>query len=98
MSGIVNKFWITVTAVLTVLIWLWLFPTMLDRYGLLRTIGVSIVLVVAMSLHYIRVYWISTWFGKDAHEKQSDKPSEVDQERTDMRQLANALNREITIE
>jgi hypothetical protein len=62
MSQYINKFWVAVTALLTLILLIFLFPKMYDRYGLVQALLLSVVLVFAMSLYYIRGYWVSRWF------------------------------------
>jgi hypothetical protein len=66
---IFNPFWIAVTAILTVIVWAVLFPRMLEQYGLARALLLSIVLVFAMSLYYVRGWWVSSILNKKANKE-----------------------------
>ncbi|UCD63120.1 MAG: hypothetical protein JSW34_10220 [Candidatus Zixiibacteriota bacterium] len=62
----INKFWLAVTALIGLGLFVCLFPLLLDKYGLMRAILWSLLIPVAMALAYIRGYWVSTWLsGKD---------------------------------
>jgi len=64
MSKYINKFWVSVTAILTIIVLIYLFPIMYNRYGLATAILLSLLLVFGMALYYIRGYWISIWISK----------------------------------
>lgn len=64
MSKYINKFWVSVTLILTVIVLIYLFPIMHNRYGLATAILLSLFLVFGMSLYYIRGYLISSWISK----------------------------------
>jgi hypothetical protein len=64
MSKYINKFWVSLTAVLTIILLIYLFPIMYDQYGFIKAILLSLCLIFGMSLYYIRGYWISKWLSK----------------------------------
>ena len=59
-----NKFWVALTAVITIGLLAYLFPLLLDKYGLVKAILLACLIPVAMSLAYLRGYWIATLFEK----------------------------------
>lgn len=59
-----NKFWVTVTAVITVCLLAYLFPLLLDKYGLVKAVLLACLIPVAMTMAYFRGYWVSTLFQK----------------------------------
>ncbi len=59
-----NKFWVAVTAVITICLLAYLFPLLLDKYGLVKSVLLASFIPVAMTLAYFRGYWISTLFEK----------------------------------
>ena len=59
-----NKFWVAVTAVITIGLLAYLFPLLLDKYGLLKAILLASLIPVAMTLAYFRGYWVSTLIEK----------------------------------
>jgi hypothetical protein len=59
-----NKFWVTVTASITLGLFAYLFPLLLNKYGLLKAILLACLIPVAMTMAYFRGYWISTLFDK----------------------------------
>ncbi|UCE42620.1 MAG: hypothetical protein JSV17_06600 [Candidatus Aminicenantes bacterium] len=59
-----NKFWVTVTAIITIGLLAFLFPLLLNKYGLVKAILLACLIPVAMGLAYIRGYWVSTLFEK----------------------------------
>ena len=59
-----NKFWITATAVITLGLLAYLFPLLLDKYGLFKGILLACLIPVAMILAYVRGYWVSTLLEK----------------------------------
>jgi hypothetical protein len=59
-----NKFWVAVTAVITIGLLAYLFPLLLDKYGLMKAILLACLILVAMTLAYFRGYWISTLIEK----------------------------------
>jgi xanthine/uracil permease len=59
-----NKFWVAVTAVITIGLLAYLFPLLLDKYGILKAILLACLIPVAMGLAYFRGYWVSTLFEK----------------------------------
>ena len=59
-----NKFWVTVTAIITVILFIYLFPLLLDKYGLLKAILWISLLPVGMTLAYLRGYWIHSLISK----------------------------------
>ena len=59
-----NKFWVALTAVITLGLLAYLFPLLLDKYGLVKAILLACLIPVAMSLAYLRGYWIATLFEK----------------------------------
>ena len=61
-----NKFWVGVTAVITFGLLVYLFPLLLGKYGLIKAVLLACLIPIAMSLAYLRGYWISTLFEKKA--------------------------------
>lgn len=59
-----NKFWVAVTAAVTIGLLAYLFPLLLDKYGLVKAILLACLIPVAMTLAYFRGDWISTLFEK----------------------------------
>ena len=59
-----NKFWVTVTAVITLGLLAYLFPLLLNKYGLVKALLLACLIPVAMTMAYFRGYWISTLFDK----------------------------------
>lgn len=59
-----NKFWVAVTAVITIGLLVYLFPLLLEKYGLLKAILLACFIPVAMTLAYFRGYWVSALFEK----------------------------------
>jgi hypothetical protein len=59
-----NKFWVAVTAVITLGLLAILFPLLLDKYGLLKAILLACLIPVAMTMAYFRGYWVSTLIEK----------------------------------
>ena len=59
-----NKFWVAVTAVITIGLLAYLFPLLLNKYGLVKAILLACLIPVATTLAYFRGYWISSMFDK----------------------------------
>jgi len=59
-----NKFWVTVTAVITIGLLAYLLPLLLDKYGLVKAVLLACLIPVAMAMAYIRGYWISKLIDK----------------------------------
>ncbi len=59
-----NKFWVALTAVITICLLAYLFPHLLDKYGLVKALLLACLIPVAMGLAYLRGYWVSTLFEK----------------------------------
>jgi hypothetical protein len=59
-----NKFWVMVTAIITIGLLVYLFPLLLDKYGLFKAVLQACLIPVAMILAYFRGYWVSTLFEK----------------------------------
>jgi len=59
-----SKFWVALTAVITIGLLAYLFPLLLDKYGLGKAILLGCLIPVAMALAYLRGYWIATLFEK----------------------------------
>ncbi len=59
-----NKFWVALTAVITIGLLAYLFPRLLDKYGLVKALLLACLIPVAMGLAYLRGYWVSTLFAK----------------------------------
>jgi hypothetical protein len=59
-----NKFWVAVTAVITIGLLAYLFPLLLDKYGLVKAILLACLIPVAMTMAYFRGYWVSTLIEK----------------------------------
>lgn len=55
-----NKFWVSITVVITLGLLAYLFPLLLGKYGLVKAVLLACLIPVAMSLAYLRGYWIST--------------------------------------
>ncbi len=71
-AKLVNKFWLALTAVITTGLLAYLFPLLLDKYGLAKAVLLACLIPAAMALAYIRGYWIATLFekkSKSANEK-----------------------------
>lgn len=49
-----SKLWVGITAVLTIVILIFVFPILNERYGMATAILFSIVLVFGMALYYLR--------------------------------------------
>ena len=54
-----SKFWVVLTAVITIGLLAYLFPLLLDKYGLVKAILLACLIPVAMALAYFRGYWIA---------------------------------------
>lgn len=59
-----NKFWVAVTAVITIGLLAYLFPLLLDKYGFVKAILLACLIPVAMTMAYFRGYWIATLIEK----------------------------------
>jgi len=59
-----NKFWVALTAVITIGLLAYLFPLLLDKYGLVKALLLACLVPVAMGLAYLRGYWVSTMLEK----------------------------------
>ncbi len=59
-----NKFWVAVTALITIGLLAYLFPLLLDKYGIVKAVLLACLIPVAMTLAYFRGYWVSTLFEK----------------------------------
>jgi hypothetical protein len=59
-----NKFCVALTAIISIGLLAFLFPLLLDKYGLLKAILLACLIPVAMGLAYLRGYWVSTLFEK----------------------------------
>ena len=59
-----NKFWVAVTAVITLCLLANLFPLLLDKNGFVKAIVLACLIPVAMTMAYFRGYWVSTLFEK----------------------------------
>ena len=59
-----NKFWVAVTAMITIGLLAYLFPLLLDKYGLVKAVLLACLIPVAMTLAYFRGYWVSTLIEK----------------------------------
>ena len=66
-----NKFWVALTAVITIGLLAYLFPLLLDKYGLVQALLLACLIPVAMGLAYLRGYWISTLFEKKNKQEKS---------------------------
>jgi hypothetical protein len=55
-----NKFWVAVTVVITLGLLAYLFPLLLGKYELVKAVLLACLIPVAMSLAYLRGYWICT--------------------------------------
>jgi hypothetical protein len=55
-----NKFWVAVTAVITIGLLAFLFPLLLAKYGFVKAVLLACLIPVAMTLAYFRGYWVST--------------------------------------
>jgi hypothetical protein len=67
-----NKFWVAVTAVITIGLLAYLFPLLLDKYGFVKAILLACLIPVAMTMAYFRGYWISTLFKKEKQNNQAE--------------------------
>jgi len=70
-----NKFWVAVTVVITLGLLAYLFPLLLGKYGLIKAVLLACLIPFALSLAYLRGYWISTLFEKKA--KQTKQKTDV---------------------
>jgi len=59
-----NKFWVAVTAVITIGLLTFLFPLLLDKYGFVKAVLLACLIPVAMTMAHFRGYWISTMIEK----------------------------------
>jgi len=59
-----NKFWVALTAVITLGLLAYLFPLLLNKYGLVKAILLACLIPVAMTLAYFRGYWVSNLIEK----------------------------------
>ena len=59
-----NKFWVALTAVITIGLLAFLFPLLLDKYGFVKATLLACLIPAAMALAYLRGYWISTLIEK----------------------------------
>jgi hypothetical protein len=59
-----SKFWVALTAVITIGLLAYLFPLLLDKYGLGKAILLACLIPLAMALAYLRGYWIAAMFEK----------------------------------
>jgi len=59
-----NKFWVAITTIITIGLFAYLFPLLLEKYGLVKAILLACLIPMAMILAYLRGYWISTLFAK----------------------------------
>ena len=59
-----NKFWVAVTAVITIGLLAYLFPLLLDKYGIVKAVLLACLIPVAMTMAYFRGYWFSTLIEK----------------------------------
>ena len=68
-----NKFWAAVTAVITLGLLVYLFPLLLNKYGLVKALLLACLIPVAMTMAYFRGYWISTLFDKKRNTTRQDR-------------------------
>ena len=59
-----NKFWVTFTIILFGILFIVLFPMMIDKYGFMGAVMLSPLLVLAAFLAYVRGYWVSRWMSE----------------------------------
>lgn len=59
-----NKFWVAITTIITIGLFAYLFPLLLEKYGLVKAILLACLIPMAMILAYLRGYWISNLFAK----------------------------------
>jgi len=67
MSKYVNKVWVSVTAILAVILIVYLFPIMRAKYGLAAAILSSLALVFGMTLYYLRGILIAHTGSRKSH-------------------------------
>jgi hypothetical protein len=67
-----NKFWVAVTALITIGLLAYLFPLLLEKYGFVKAVLLACLVPVAMTLAYFRGYWISTLFEKKKQTRHSE--------------------------
>lgn len=67
-----SKFWVALTAAITIGLLAYLFPLLLDKYGFVKAVLLASLIPVAMTMAYFRGYWIATLFEKKKA-KQSGK-------------------------
>lgn len=65
-----NKFWLTFTVVLFLILFVILFPMMVSKYGAVGALSLSPLLVLAAVLAYLRGYWVSRWMAQSRREKE----------------------------
>jgi hypothetical protein len=63
-TKLLNKFWVSVTAVITIGLLAYLFPLLLAKYGFLKAVLLACLIPVAMTMAYFRGYWVSTLIEK----------------------------------
>lgn len=59
-----NKFWVAFSAMIALGLLAYLFPLLLEKYGLSKALLLSCLIPVAITLAYFRGYWISTLIEK----------------------------------
>jgi hypothetical protein len=67
-----NKFWVAVTALITIGLLAYLFPLLLDKYGFVKAVLLACLIPVAMTMAYFRGYWVSTLFKKEKQNNQAE--------------------------
>jgi hypothetical protein len=64
-----HKFWVPFTSALTLILFLILFPMLLDKYGWPRALLWSCLIPIAMTLAYLRGWWVASLISK--HKKKT---------------------------
>lgn len=72
-TKLLNKFWVAVTACITIGLLVYLFPLLLDKYGLGKAVLLACLIPGAMALAYLRGYWIATLFEKKGKKTQQKR-------------------------
>ena len=73
-TKIFDKFWVTVSAIIALGLLIYLFPLLLDKYGLAKAVLFSLLVPFAVGLAYLRGYWVSTWLSerRRKHDEEAD--------------------------
>lgn len=77
MSKYVSKVWVSVAAILTVILIAYLFPIMRAKYGLATAILSSLVLVFGMALYYLRGVLMANTGSHKSHASKNEGESDT---------------------